>query len=166
MALTTKQILDKIEIDLSSQNKFNFNIAIPSILSQSITSETISFYVKSLSLPSINLNLTETKYLGRAKYAVTSANVDSVNVIFYDTKKQDLRKLWVNYVELISMNSKSSVLKHYPSEYQTKGTITIHETTWEIEGATPINVGDFMLDYDSTNTLGMFNVGFKVKSVR
>ena len=166
MALTPAQILDKIEQDLVNQNKFTFNILIPSFLSSSITSEFISFYVKSASLPSMNLNLVETKYLGKMKYAVTSANIDSINVVFYDNKAQDLRKLWVKYMSSITMQNELSILKYYPSEYQTSGTITIHDTKWEIEGATPFSIGDFMLDYDSNNSIGSFNVSFKIKSVK
>lgn len=160
------QILNKISDNLSNQNKFQFTINIPTIIETDVSSENIMWYIKSASLPSLNLNLVETKHLGKTKYAVTSATIDTINVTFYDTKEQSLRKMWVTYLETISMNNEYNILQYYPNEYQTSGTILVHDTEWLITGACPISVGDFILDYNSDNSLGTFDVSFKVKSCK
>ena len=166
MALDAKSVLNAIQNNLSRQNYFNINIFLPILISSKINTEKLSWYIKSASLPSLTLNLTETKHLGKLKYAITSSDIDSINISFYDTKEQELRKMWVDFLYSISSHDDYAILKHYPNEYQSEANIKVHDTDWEVKGMTPISVGDFVLDYDSTDSLGTFDVTFKIKSCK
>lgn len=164
MATDTDKILEIISKSLARNNKFSLSVVIPNIGLQ-IDSKLISYYVKSASLPSMTLNLIEQRHLGILKYAVHNTVVDTVNVTFYDTKEQKLRKMWTQYLKTTSSNGKYSALKYYPSEYQTTANLIVDKTNWKLEGISPIVVSDFVLDYDVNDQLGTFDVIFKVKDV-
>jgi len=166
---TPKDILKVIIQDISKQNIFNCNIKVPSLseLNSYVSTEDnrlLEYYVQDASLPSYSLSLVETRHLGKIKYAVTGQSVDSINVVFYDTKKQRIRKLFKTWIDAISSMNKNQVLMYYPSSYQTTLHITVHDNIWTVKSATPVSIGDFVLS-STSDTVGTFSVSFKCKDV-
>ncbi len=157
------------ENTLARQNIFSANIKIPILgtLDATVASnQLIEYYIQNISLPSSNLTLAETSILGKIKYSVLTQVTDSINVTFYDTEALIIRSLFMNYLDNITDNSRHQILQYYPNQYQTDIDFKIHDKDFRASGCTPINVGDFVLDYENTNSIGTFTVTFKTKYVK
>lgn len=154
---------------LSRQNIFTCNIKLPGIVganSGADINRTMQYYIQGTSLPSSNLNLVEVAYLGKIKYAITSQRIDTINVTFYDTESLVIRNIFMSYFNTISDNSEHQVLEYYPSEFWSDLDFKIHTADFKAFNCTPINVGDFILDYNNTDSIGTFTVTFKTKYIQ
>lgn len=167
---TTREILNIISSDLSKQNIFTLKMRLPNIselnqFSDSQTSSILEYYVQDASIPSQDSIFSEIRYLGELKYSIKGSNIDSIVVKFLDTKDLKIRKIFKVWQDAITRNNRMNVLKYFPNEYQTKLELTVHETQFQILGAFPITIGDFVLSNSALDTLGTFDVTFKLKSV-
>lgn len=158
------EALGVIELNVSRQNRFDVTVYLPSLTELSkYSNKNMNFYIQDSSLPSQTLRLTETMHQGIERYAIINKTTDFIILRFYDTREQIFRNTFLAWQTAIVPINEHKALKYYPSEYQSKIGITIHETKYMLEGVVPITVGDFVLSHTATNTLGTFDVTFKVK---
>lgn len=165
MAMDPSLILDTIEKNVARQNRFSFILTLPQVQNVQADITTLEYYCKSANLPSQTITPIEAKYLGLLRYTLTTQEVDTAQVTFYDTKQLVLRTMFKNWLDEITVHNKGEVLKYYPSQYQTTATLTIEEKSHTFEGICPISVSDWAVDMDTDNSLGTFTVTFKVKNV-
>lgn len=167
--MTPKDVLQTIEKNIAKQNRFNMKLNLPSLSELSYfdtNKEIFNYYIQDASLPSQNITLSEVSYLGKTKYAFLNKEVDSIVCSLYDNKEQTIRNMFIEYHNAIVPDNKIGTLKYFPDEYQTTLNITIHDKQYDIFGASPISIGDFRLSHTSQDTLGTFDVTFKVKQVK
>lgn len=167
MATTDPKLaLDTIEKNVARQNRFTFLLDLPSITNVSMDQKTLEYYCKAMNFPSQSITPIETKYLGLIKYTLVTQDIDTVNITFYDTKELTIREMFRNWMEGITSHNKGEVLKYYPNQYQTTGTLKIAGKDYQFLGMAPISLGDWVLDMDNENQLGTFTVTFKMKKVK
>lgn len=164
-SIDPKLILETIEKNVARQNRFAFLLQLPSIINVSVDQKTLEYYCKAINFPSQSITPIEAKYLGLLKYTFTTQDIDTVSVTFWDTKQLVIRTMFKNWIDEVTSHGKSEVLKYYPNEYQTTGTLNIEDKEYKFEGLAPITLGDWVLDMDNDNSLGTFIVTFKVKKV-
>ena len=161
-----KLILETIEKNVGRKNRFSFLLTLPQVSGVTVDQTTLEYYCKAINLPSQSITPVDVKYLGLYRYAITSMDVDTVMVTFYDTKQLVLRSMFTKWQQETTAHNKGEVLKYFPNQYQTTARIMAEEKETTIEGIFPITVGDWQMDMESDNQLGTFEVTFKVKSIK
>ncbi len=167
---TPEEILNIISKNVSRQNRFSALVRLPTISELSSytdnnTIQILEFYCQDSSLPSQTAQTTEVKYLNRLKYAVKMVDLDTIILKFYDTKELIIRDIFTAWHEAILPMNKMNVLKYFPNQYRGEIDITIHEQKYKAEEITPISIGDFILSHTAQDSLGTFDVTFKIKKI-
>jgi len=160
--------LDIINKNIARQNRFKIFMSLPNLSEIAFFTDMtmLDTYIQNASLPSQSLNLAEVRYLNKEYTASLFVTTDTINVNFYDTQELLIRNMFLGWQTAINPIDSLSLLKYFPDEYLTSFKIYVHETGYEITDAIPITVGDYVVDHNSTNTLGTFSVTFKVKKVK
>lgn len=159
--------LSIIEQNVSRQNRFDVNLFLPNLSElSSYADKNMNVYIQDASLPSQSLRLTETMYQGLESYAILAKNTDFTILKFYDTKELKFRNMFLAWHSAVIPINEHKSLKYFPNEYQGKIEITIHEKKYLLDACTPMTIGDFVLSHNMSNSLGTFDVTFKVKSCK
>jgi len=136
-----QEFKSKAILDLASPARFSVIFVPPPILqkrnSGSAKNEKLTLYCKSVSIPSINLNATETRTYGMMYSSVYGRSVDSVDMTFLVDNTWYQRYFFENWVEAINSFETNNVA--YYKEYVTNITID-HYSYAEKEEGTPKHV--------------------------
>lgn len=165
--LIQDEALSIIEKNVSKQNRFDVTVYLPGLseLNQYRDSN-MHYYIQDSSLPSQSLRLTENIHQGLENYAILHKTTDFTILRFYDTKDQKFRNTFLAWHGAIVPINEHKALKYFPNDYQGKIEVQIHEKKYELSQVVPVTIGDFALSHTGTNTLGTFDVTFKVKNCK
>lgn len=165
--LVQDEALNIIERNVSKQNRFDVTVYLPSLSELGkYNNSNMHYYIQDSSLPSQSLRLTENMHQGLENYAILHKTTDFIILRFYDTKEQQFRNTFLDWQGAIVPINEHKALKYFPNEYQGKIVVQIHEKKYELSYVTPVTIGDFALSHTASNTLGTFDVTFKVKSCK